>query len=129
VGNSSKGTGAIAEESPQCNVGTVSESTCRRNSGTAGKVKTCPYNPWRVLRVAVLTVLSPERLQCPRCLSPLKALLVSGDVGRIPVRGREVPLPGAGPMGTQMPLAGSLGTLKRRGINSLVPNCCSLRLG
>jgi len=117
----------VADESPQRESGTVSESTCGRNSDTAGKVKTCPYNPWRVLRVAVLPALSPERL--PRDLSPLKRLLVSGDVGRIPVRGREFPLPGAGAMGAQMPPAGSVGILKRRGINSPAPNCTNVRFG
>ncbi len=113
----------VAQVSPQRESGTVSESTYGRNSGTAGSLRRSPYNLWRVLRVAVLTALSPER--SPRDLSPLKRLLVSGDVGRISVRGREVLLPGAGSMGAQMPPAGSVGTLNRRGINSPAPELCS----
>ena len=119
----------VAEESPQRESGTVSESTDGRNSGTTGKGKPYLYNPWRVLGVAVLPALSPERQKVPRCLSPLKRLLVSGDVGRIPVRGREFPLPGAGTMGAQMPPAGSVGTLNRRGINSPAPNRTNVRFG
>jgi len=119
----------VAKRSPQRESGTVSELTDGRNSDTAGKGKPYLYNPWRVLRVAVLPALSPEGRKTPRCLSPLKRLLVSGDVGRIPVRGREFPLPGAGTMGAQMPPAGFLGTLNRRGINSPAPNCTFVRFG
>jgi len=95
-----------ANQSPQCELGTVLGLTDGRNSGTAGKGKAYLYNPWRVLRVAVLMALSPERQKTPRCLSPLKGLLISGDVGRT-LQGREVLLPGAGPMGTQIPPAGA----------------------
>jgi len=117
----------VADESPQCESGRADGSTDGRNPSAPKFPKGDSYNPWRVLRVAVLTALSPERI--PRCLSPLKRLLVSGDVGRIPVRGREVPLPGAGPMGTQMPPAGSVSALNRRGINSPAPRCTFVRFG
>ena len=119
----------VAERSPQRESGTGERSTEGRNLSSAGNPKRSPYNPWRVLRVAVLPALSPERRKVPRCLSPLKRLLVSGDVGRIPVRGREFPLPGAGTMGAQMPPAGSVGTLKRRGINSPAPDRTNVRFG
>jgi len=79
-------------------------------------------------RVAVLTVLSPERRKTSGYLSSLKALLISRDVGRT-LKGREFPLPGAGAMGVQMSPAGFLGTLKRRGINSPAPNCTNVRFG
>ncbi len=118
----------VAEKSPQYESGTVLESTEGRNTGTAGNLKRSPYNLWRVLRVAVLTALSPERRKIPRCLSPLKPLLVSGDVGRT-LQGREILLPGTGSMGAQMPPAGSVGTLKRRGISSPAPDCTNVRFG
>ncbi len=108
-------------ESSQRESGTVEVSTNGRNTSTAENLKRSPYNPWRVLGVAVLTALSPERL--PRDLSPLKRLLVSGDVGRT-LYGREFPLLGAGAMGDQMPPAGFLVTLKRRDINSPAPELC-----
>jgi len=91
-------------QSSQCESGTVLGSTDGRNSGSAGNLKRSLYNPWQVLRVAVLTALSPERT--PRCLSPLKKLLFSGEVGR-PLYGREVLLPGTGTMGAQIPPAGA----------------------
>jgi len=91
-------------QSSQCESGTEKRSTDGRNLFSAGNRKRSLYNPWRMLRVAVLTALSPERT--PRCLSPLKRLLISGDVGRT-LYGREVLLPGAGPMGTQKPPAGA----------------------
>jgi len=69
-----------AGKSLQRESGTVSLSTEGRNRNTAGKVETCPYNLWRVLRTAVLTALSSEGL--PRSLSPLKPLLVSGNIGK-----------------------------------------------
>ena len=116
------------EESPQCEPRTVLESTNGRNSGTAGKVKTCLYNPWRVLRVAVLTALSPEPQKLPRSGSPLKRLLVLGDMGRTR-EGREVMLPGAGPMGIQIPPAGAMDTLNRRDINTPAPNCVLTQFG
>ncbi len=115
----------VADKSPQRGSGTEERSTEGRNLSSAENLKRSPYNPWRVLRVAVLTALFPERQKVPKCLSPLKRLLVSGDVGRIPVRGCEFPLPGAGTMGVQMPPAGSVGTLKRRGINSPAPELCN----
>jgi len=85
--------------------GTVEESTDGRNSLTAGAAKSHLYNPWRALKVAVLTALSPGR-RVPRCLSPLKRFLIQGTWGE-PTKGREVLLPGAGPMGGQIPPAGS----------------------
>ncbi len=115
-------------ESPQRESGTEERSTEGRNLSSAGNLKRSPYNLWRVLRVAVLTALSPERQRTPRCLSPLKRLLVSGDVGRT-LKGREIPLPGAGSMGAQMPPAGSVGTLKRRGISSPAPDRAVMRFG
>ena len=116
----------VADGSPQGKSGTVFESTEGRNSGTAGKVRTYLYNPWRVLRVAVLTALSPERLS--RCLSPLKRLLVSGEVGRT-LYGREVLLPGVGPMGVQIPPAGAMDTLNWRDTNTPAPSCTNVRFG
>ena len=74
-------------QSPQRESGTVEVSTNGRNTSTAGMVKTYPYNPWRVLRVAVLTALSPEGQKVSRCPSLLKPLLVSGEVGRTLLRG------------------------------------------
>ncbi|WP_461832077.1 IS200/IS605 family accessory protein TnpB-related protein, partial [Aquifex sp.] len=113
--------------SPQRESGRADGSTDGRNPSAPKFPKGASYNPWRVLRVAVLTALSPER--SPRCLSPLKRLLISGDVGRIQVRGREFPLLGTGTMGVQMPPAGFMDTLKRRGINSPAPNCIFVRFG
>jgi len=113
-------------QSPQRESGTEEKATDGRNFSSAENLKRSPYNLWRVLRVAVLTALSPERL--PRCLSPLKPLLVSGDVGRT-LKGRKTLLPGVGSMGVQMPPAGFLDTLKRRGINSPAPNRTIVRFG
>ncbi len=116
----------VAEKSPQCESRTEERSTEGRNLSSAGNLKRSPYNPWRVLRVAVLTALFPEGSL--RDLSPLKPLLVSGDVGRT-LKGRETLLPGAGSMGAQMPPAGFLGTLNRRGINSPAPDRITGRFG
>jgi len=113
----------ILIESPQCESGTEERSTDGRNFSSAGNLKRSPYNLWRVLRVAVLTALSPERRKTPRCLSPLKPLLVSRDVGRTPLRERETLLPGTGSMGVQMPPAGDMGTLNRRDTNTPAPSC------
>ena len=114
-------------ESSQRESGTVSESTDGRNSGAAGNPRRSPYNLWRVLRVAVLTALFPERLS--RCLSPLKPLMVSGDMGRT-LKGREILLPGAGSMGGEVPPAGFISTLNRRGISSPAPElCANVQLG
>ncbi|GBD03023.1 hypothetical protein HRbin19_00294 [bacterium HR19] len=111
-------------QSPQCESGTVSGETEGRNSGTAGHPGRRAFrNLWQVLRVAVLTALSPEGQKVPRCFSPLKPLMVSGEVGRIQ-KGREFLLLGAGAMGVQMPPAGSLDTLNRRGISNPAPKLC-----
>jgi len=112
-----------SHQSSQCESGTVLGLTDGRNSGTAGKAETYPYNPWRVLRVAVLTALSPERT--PRCLSSLKRLLISGDVGRT-LYGREVLLPGTGPMGTQIPPAGA-GYPEMAVTNTPALNCTNMQ--
>ena len=58
----------------------------------------------------------------------LKRLLVLGDMGRTR-EGREVLLPGAGPMGIQIPPAGAMDTLNRRDINTPAPNCTNKRFG
>ena len=92
-------------QSLQCESGTVPLLTDGRNRGTAENPQWSLYNPWQVLGVAVLTALFPEK-QYSRCFSPLKPLLVSGDVGRT-LQGREVLLPGVGPMDAQIPGAGS----------------------
>jgi len=115
----------VADESPQRESGRADGSTDGRNPSAPRRPKGASYNLWRVLRVAVLTALSPDSLKVPRCGSPLKPLLVSGDVGRT-LEGREVLIPGAGPMGAQMPPAGFMGTLKRRGINSPAPELCKI---
>ncbi|ADQ40130.1 transposase [Caldicellulosiruptor acetigenus I77R1B] len=60
--------------------GRLSEPLDGTSEDDCGKVR----NLWRVLRVAVVTPLSPERVL--RDLSVLKSLLVSGQVGR-PVKG------------------------------------------
>lgn len=104
-------------QSPQRESGTVEVSTNGRNTSTAGMVKTYPYNPWRVLRVAVLTALSPEGQKVPRCPSLLKPLLVSGEVGRTPLRGASSCDLGQGlwvPKYRQL----GLGTLKKAVINT-----------
>ena len=115
-------------KSPQRESGTVSESTNGRNLGTAGKVKTYLYNSWRVLRVAVLTALSPEPQKIPRCLSPLKRVFVLGDVGRT-LYGHKVLITGVGPMGIQIPPAGAMDTLNWRDINTSAPNCTNAQFG
>jgi len=115
----------VAYKSPQRETGRADGSTEGRNPSAPRRPKGASYNPWRVLRVAVLTALSPDPLKVPRCGSPLKPLLVSGDVGRT-LEGREALIPGAGPMGAQMPPAGFMGTLNRRGINSPAPELCKI---
>lgn len=67
--------------------------TSRPLDGTSRGVRGESRNPWRILRVAVVTPLSPDRTF--RNLSVLKPMLVSGHVGK-PFRGRELLLPGAG---------------------------------
>jgi len=104
-------------QSSQCEPGTVPLSTDGRNKGSAENLQRSLYNPWQVLRVAVLTALFPEK-QYSRCFSPLKSLLVSGDLGRTP-QGREVLLPGVGPMDAQIPGAGSEHPELPRTTNSL----------
>jgi len=115
-------------KSPQRGSGRADRSTEGMNLSAPKFPKGATHHLWRVLRVAAPTALSPEGRKTPRSLSPLKALLISGDVGRT-LKGREFPLPGAGAMGAQMPPAGFLGTLKRRGINSPAPNCTFVRFG
>ena len=115
----------VAQGSPQRESGRADGSTDGRNLSAPKHPKGALYNLWQVLRVAVLTALSPEGQETPRCLSPLKRLLISGDVGRT-LQGREVLGPGTGPMGAQMPPAGFLGTLNRRGINSPAPELCTI---
>ncbi|WP_232500425.1 IS200/IS605 family accessory protein TnpB-related protein [Hydrogenobacter thermophilus] len=119
-------------ESSQRESGTVSESTDGRNSGTAQNLRRSPYNLWRVLRVVGcgwrpkdkgLTALFPERL--PRCLSPLKPLMVSGDVGRTPLRERETLRPGVGSMAGEIAPAGFIPSLKWRNTNSSAPELCA----
>jgi len=114
-----------SHQSSQCESGTEKRSTDGRNLFSAGNPKKSLYNPWRVLRVAVLTALFPERT--PRCLSPLKRLLILGDVGRT-LYGREVLLPGTGPMGTQIPPAGA-GYPEMAVINTPAPNCTNVQFG
>ncbi len=122
----------VAENS-QRESGTVPESTDGRNSSTAENLRRSPYNLWRVLGVTGcgwrpkgrgLTALSPEGQKASGCLSPLKLLLISRDLGGT-LKGRETLLPGTGSMGVQKPPAGHMGTLKRRGINSPAPELCS----
>ena len=66
-------------QSPGSEPGKVSGPLGGTSSGTCGK----GHNLWRVLRVAVVTPLSPDRVL--RDVSVLKSVLVSGQVGR-PVR-------------------------------------------
>ncbi|WP_340690859.1 IS200/IS605 family accessory protein TnpB-related protein [Hydrogenobacter thermophilus] len=110
-------------ESSQRESGTVSESTDGRNSGTAQNLRRSPYNLWRVLRVVAVPPLFPERL--PRCLSPLKPLMVSGDVGRTPLRERETLRPGVGSMAGEIAPAGFIPSLKWRNTNSSAPELCA----
>ncbi|WP_271628723.1 IS200/IS605 family accessory protein TnpB-related protein [Caldicellulosiruptor sp. DIB 104C] len=63
-------------QSPGSEPGRVSGPLGGTSSGTCGK----DHNPWRVLRVAVVTPLSPDRVL--RDMSVLKSILVSGQVGR-----------------------------------------------
>ncbi len=112
-------------ESLQRESGTALVSTEGRNTSAAENLKRSPYNLWRVVRAAVLTALSPDLQRFPRCGSSLRRLVVSGEVGRT-LKGREILLPGAGSMGDQMPPAGFLVTLKRRGINSPAPELCRI---
>ncbi len=98
----------VAEESPQRESGRADGSTDGRNPSAPRHPEGASYNPWRVLRVAVL--------------------LVSGDVGRT-LQGREVLLPGVGPMAGEIAPAGFIPSLKRRDINSPAPNCTNVRFG
>ncbi len=116
-------------KSSRCESGTVGVSTEGRNISAAGNLKRSLYNPWRVLRVAVLTALSPERQKIPRSLSPLKALLISGDVERIPVGGREFLRPGVGTMAGEIAPAGIISSLNRRNTSSPAPDCTDVRFG
>ncbi len=116
-------------ESSQRESGTEERRAYGRNLSSAGNPKRSPYNLWRVLRVAVLTALSPEGQRTPRCLSPLKSLLISGDVGRIPLWGRETLLPGTGSMAGEIAPAGFIPSLKGRDINSPAPDCTNVRFG
>jgi hypothetical protein len=112
-------------ESPQCESGRVFSSTDGRNGDTPKYPKGASYNLWRVLRVAVLTALSPDLRKVPRCGSSLKALLISGDVGRTH-QGREFPLLGAGAMAGEIAPAGFIPSLNRRDINSPAPELCKI---
>ncbi len=114
----------VADKSPQCESGRADGRAYGRNPSAPKFPRGASYNLWRVLRVAVLTALSPERRKTPRCLSPLKRLLVSGDVGRT-LEGRKTLLPGVGSMGVQIPPAGAMGTLNRRDTNTPAPELCS----
>ncbi len=110
-------------ESPQRESGRAEGLTNGRNPSAPKFPRGTSYNLWRVLRAAVLTALSPERL--PRDLSPLKRLVVSGDVGRIPLRGRETLLPGAGSMAGEIAPAGFIPSLNRRFTSSPAPELCN----
>jgi len=63
-------------QSPGSEPGRVSGPLDGTSSGTYGK----DNNLWRVLRVAVVTPLSPDRVL--RDMSVLKSLLISGQVGK-----------------------------------------------
>ena len=110
------------QKSGPCEHGTVSRSP---REG-AGVLRCSPggalYNLVRVQSVAGLTARLPEHKKRPGVLS---LCIKAGGSGRIPVKGRKIPLPGAGSMGVRMPPAGTAGTLKRRGINNPAPNCVS----
>jgi len=82
------------------------------------------YNLMRVPSVAEITARLPE--QNPGIKLSLHPKVWGG--GRSP-KGREVMLHGVGLMGTQMPPAGFMGTLKRRGINSPAPDRINGRSG
>lgn len=111
-------------ESPQRGSETVEVSTEGRNTSTAGSLRRSPYNPWRVLGVAGLTALSPEGRKAPRYLSPLKPVLVSGNVGRTHY-GRETLLPGGRVYGCpNTACGGAMDTFKRRDTNTPAPELC-----
>ncbi len=74
------------------------------------------YNPARVQTVAGLIARLPDPQE-----EPGEGLPQAEGRGRFPVMGREILLPGAGSMGVQVAPAGSMGTLKRRGISSPAP--------
>jgi hypothetical protein len=93
------------QNSFQCKLEAKERSTDGRNFFSVGKVKTCLYNFWQVLKVAELTVLFPKGERTPRCLSPFKRLLVLGEVGRTQ-KGCKTLFPGTGSMGVQIPPAG-----------------------
>jgi len=77
---------------------------------------------WRVLKVAVVTPLSPERVL--RDLSTLKRILIQGKWGD--PRGGEFLFLGTGPMGTQIPPAGA-GYPEMAVINTPALNCTSVQ--
>ncbi len=81
------------------------------------------YNLSRVQSVAGLTARLPDPYEYPGEGPPQEK---TEGRGRFPGKGREVLLPGTGPMGAQMPPAGFLGTLNRRGINSPAPELCTI---
>ena len=63
-------------QSPGSELGKASEPLDGTSSGVCGETR----NLWRVLRVAVVTPLSPDRVL--RDMSVLKSYLISGQVGR-----------------------------------------------
>ncbi len=115
-------------ESPQCESGRAEGLTYGRNPSAPKFLRGASYNPWQVLRVAVLTALSPDPQRFPRCGSPLKRLLVSGEVGRT-LYGRETLLPEAGSMAGEIAPAGFIPSLNRRFTSSPAPNCTNVRFG
>ncbi len=115
-------------ESLQRESGRVEGLTNGRNPSAPKFPRGTSYNPWLVLRVAVLTALSPDPQRFPRCGSLLKRLLVSGEVGRT-LYGRETLLPGAGSIAGEIAPAGFIPSLKRRDTNSPALNCINVRFG
>jgi len=80
--------------------GRLSEPLDGTSAGSCGK----NHNPWRVLRVVVVTPLSPGKVL--RDMSVLKSLLVSGQVGR-PSFGASSCFLGQGLWLSQIPPAGA----------------------
>ncbi|WP_408605209.1 hypothetical protein [Caldicellulosiruptor saccharolyticus] len=70
------------------------------SAGSRGK----NHNPWRVLRVAVVTPLSPDRVL--RDMSVLKSFLISGQVGKT-CKGASSCFLGQGLWLSQIPPAGA----------------------
>ncbi|MDN5331640.1 MAG: hypothetical protein PWP45_865, partial [Tepidanaerobacteraceae bacterium] len=60
--------------------GSEPEKVSRPLDGTSLGACSASYNLWRVLKVAVVTPLSPEKVL--RDVSVLKGVLLSGQVGR-----------------------------------------------